>query len=60
MKNPVPTSRLFYTPATELELHERIMSMPKEDRALAFQISMMAFNLAHKLVQEEIENSLTV
>ena len=55
MKNPIPTSKLFYTPATEQELLQRIQQFPKAERAVAFQIAMMAFNLSHKLVQKEID-----
>jgi hypothetical protein len=52
--NPIPTSRLFYTPATEQELLQRIQSFPTAERAVAFQIAMMTFNLCNKLVQDEI------
>jgi hypothetical protein len=58
MKNPVPTSRLFYTPESEQELLERIQQFPQAERAIAFQIAMMAFNLSHKLVAEEINNTV--
>ena len=57
MKNPVPTSKLFYTPETEQELLERIQQFPKAERAVAFQIAMMAFNLSHKLVAKAIEQA---
>jgi hypothetical protein len=52
--NPIPTSRLFYTPKTEQELLERIQSFPKAERAVAFQIAMMTFNLCNKLVEDNI------
>ena len=54
MKNPVPKSKLFVTPKDEQDLFERIEAMPKADKALAYQVAMMAFNLAHKLVDREI------
>jgi len=54
MKNPVPTSKLFYTPKTEQELLERIQQFPQAERAIAFQIAMMTFNLAHRMVDMEI------
>lgn len=54
MKNPVPTSKLFVTPKDEQDLFERIESLPKADKALAYQIAMMTFNLANKLVDREI------
>jgi hypothetical protein len=54
VKNPIPTSKLFYTPATEQELLERIQSFPSAERAVAFQIAMMTFNLCNRLVDSEI------
>jgi hypothetical protein len=54
VNNPIPTSKLFYTPATEQELMERIQSFPPAERAVAFQIAMMTFNLCNRLVETEI------
>lgn len=54
VKNPIPTSKLFYTPKTEQELLERIQSFPQAERAIAFQIAMMTFNLCNQLVETEI------
>ena len=54
MKNPVPQSKLFVTPKDEQDLFDRIEALPKKDKALAFQIAMMTFNLAHKMVDLEI------
>lgn len=54
MKNPVPTSKLFVTPKDEQDLFDRIEALPKADKALAYQIAMMTFNLANKLVDREI------
>jgi hypothetical protein len=59
MKNPVPTSKLFYTPTDEQELLNRIQQFPRAERAVAFQIAMMAFNLSHKLVEKELAKELT-
>ena len=54
VKNPIPTSKLFYTPKTEQELMERIQSFPPAERAVAFQIAMMTFNLCNRMVETEI------
>lgn len=54
MKNPVPRSSLFATPRDLVELDERIRSLSTEqERALAYHYSMLAFNLAHKMVEAE-------
>lgn len=51
--NPIPRSSFFVTPDSLVDLQERIQAMTNEqERAIAFQISMMTFNLAHKLVEE--------
>jgi hypothetical protein len=52
--NPIPKSRLFATPATEQDLFNRLESLTGAERALAFQIAMMTFNLCNKLVEDEI------
>lgn len=59
MKNPIPTSRLFVTPASEQDLFDRLEQMTGAEKALAFQIAMMTFNLCHNLVaqQQETENA---
>lgn len=54
MKNPIPTSKLFVTPASEQDLYTRIEQLTGAERALAFQIAMMTFNLASKLVEDEL------
>lgn len=54
-KNPVPQSKLFYTPASEEELFERLNQYTGESRALAFLVAMQTMNLCHKLAQEEID-----
>lgn len=53
MKNPIPTSRFFVTPKDESDLFARIEQMSTQERALAFQIAMMTFNLCNKLVEQE-------
>jgi hypothetical protein len=52
--NPIPKSRLFATPATEQDLFNRIESLSGAEKALAFQIAMMTFNLCNKLVEDNI------
>ena len=58
MKNPIPTSRLFATPATEQALLEQIQRLPGVERALAFQIAMLTLNLCHNLVDREMQKQL--
>jgi hypothetical protein len=54
VNNPIPTSKLFVTPASEQELYDRIEQMTGPERALAFQIAMMTFNLCNRLVEDRI------
>lgn len=54
VKNPIPKSKLFATPATEQDLFKRIESLSGAEKALAFQIAMMTFNLCNHLVETEI------
>jgi hypothetical protein len=54
VNNPIPKSKLFATPATEQDLFRRIESLTGAEKALAFQIAMMTFNLCNKLVEDEI------
>jgi hypothetical protein len=54
VNNPIPTSKLFVTPASEQELYDRIEQMTGPERALAFQIAMMTFNLCNRLVEDKI------
>jgi hypothetical protein len=54
VKNPIPKSKLFATPATEQDLFNRLEQLTGAERALAFQIAMMTFNLCNKLVEDEI------
>lgn len=58
MKNPIPTSRLFVTPQSEDELFTRLEQYTGAEKALAFQVAMMTFNLAHKLVEQEIQQTV--
>ena len=52
--NPIPKSKLFATPATEQDLFNRIEQLSGAEKALAFQIAMMTFNLCNQLVEEKI------
>jgi hypothetical protein len=52
--NPIPTSKLFVTPKSEQDLFDRIESLSGAEKALAFQIAMMTFNLCNRMVETEI------
>jgi hypothetical protein len=52
--NPITKSGLFMTPISYAELDQIIRSLPDEQQALAYRISMITSNLCHKLVNEEI------
>jgi hypothetical protein len=52
--NPIIRSSLFFTPVSYEALDKIIKSLPKEDQALAYRISMLTSNLCNKLVNDEI------
>lgn len=54
VNNPIPTSKLFVTPKDEQDLFNRIEQLSGAEKALAFQIAMMTFNLCNRLVEEKI------
>ena len=54
VNNPIPTSKLFVTPKDEQDLFNRLEQFTGAERALAFQIAMMTFNLCNQLVEERI------
>ena len=54
VNNPIPTSKLFVTPADEQDLFNRIEQLSGAEKALAFQIAMMTFNLCNRLVEDNI------
>ena len=54
VNNPIPTSKLFVTPKDEQDLFNRIEQLTGAEKALAFQIAMMTFNLCNQLVETEI------
>lgn len=53
MVNPILHSSLFGTPESLEQLDEFIRGLPSTERAIAYQFTMLAFNLAYKLVEEE-------
>ncbi len=54
VNNPIPKSKLFVAPKDEQDLFNRIEQLSGKDKALAFQIAMMTFNLCNQLVETEI------
>jgi hypothetical protein len=54
VNNPIPTSKLFVTPKDEQDLYDRIERLSGAEKALAFQIAMMTFNLCNQLVEDNI------
>ena len=54
VNNPIPTSKLFVTPRDEQDLFNRIEQLSGAEKALAFQIAMMTFNLCNRLVEDKI------
>lgn len=58
MNNPILKSSLFDTPASLEDLDQRIRQLPANQRSIAYLYSMLAFNLAHKLVEEAAEEVL--
>jgi hypothetical protein len=54
VNNPIPTSKLFVTPQDEQDLFNRIEQLSGAEKALAFQIAMMTFNLCNQLVEDNI------
>lgn len=49
----IPRSSLFVTPASLEQLDEMIRQLPASQRSVAYHYTMLAFNLAHKIAQEE-------
>jgi hypothetical protein len=52
MNNPILKSSLFWTPDSEQELCEYIDQLSGPEKALAYKMTMFAFNLAHKMVND--------
>lgn len=53
MNNPIIRSSLFGTPESYEALDEQIKQLPAAEQAIAYLYTMLAFNLAHKLVEQE-------
>ena len=53
MSNPIPRSSLFGTPESLVALQEQIAQLPPEQKSIAYLYTMLAFNLAYKLVEQE-------
>jgi len=51
--NPIVRSSLFLTPISYAELNQIIKSLPEEQQALAYRISMITSNLCNKLVNQD-------
>jgi hypothetical protein len=51
--NPIVRSGLFLTPISYAELDQIIQSLPEEQQALAYRISMITSNLCNKLVNQD-------
>ena len=50
--DPIPHSSLFHTPESTYELDLMIRKLSREEQAIAYRYTMLAFNLAHKLTQD--------
>ena len=59
MNNPIIRSSFFATPNSYEELDEMIRNIgtPEEQR-LAYLGAMMAFNLANKLIEDEVKETV--
>ena len=55
----IPRSSLFVTPASLEQLDEMIRQLPASQRSVAYHYTMLAFNLTHKIAQEEQKGSRT-
>ena len=56
LTDPIPHSSLFHTPESTYELDLMIKNLTREEQAIAYRFTMMAFNLAHKLTQDAKES----
>lgn len=57
MKNPIPSNNFFASPETSEELYNYIERMTGSEKALAYTIAMMTFNLCHNIVEKEIKET---
>jgi len=54
VQNPIPRNGLFATPESPEAFAEYLQSFGPKERATAFLVAQMAFNLAHQLVEDNI------
>jgi hypothetical protein len=57
MTNPIPKNAFFATPVDMAALEAQIMQFTGQERMIAMVSAMMALNLAHKLVAEQLETA---
>ena len=57
MTNPIPKNAFFATPVDMDALEAQIMQFTGQERMIAMVAAMMALNLAHKLVAEQMETA---
>lgn len=55
--NPIPRSSLFGTPEDLTALDLQIRTLSDAERAIAYHYTMLAFNLAYKMVEEAKETA---
>jgi hypothetical protein len=56
MENKIKSQDAFVTPEDMEDLKERLNSFSSSEKAVAWLAAMMAWNLACKIVNEELEN----
>ena len=54
MKNPIPKSNLWHTPANLDELMQLCDEYTGEQKALAMHIAMLTLNTCNRLVEEQL------
>lgn len=58
MINPIPYTGFYPTPENFTELIEICCDLPDYQRVIALKTVFMAMNLAHSLIEKEIQNAL--
>jgi hypothetical protein len=53
MTNPIPHSSLFATPEDLYSLDLAIKQLSSSEQAIAYHYTMLAFNLAHKMIEQQ-------
>jgi len=59
MKNPIPKSNMFATPKDEQDLFDRVQQLTAQERQIAMMFTMFTMNLAHQMVEKELQKELT-